>query len=108
MLRTFLAFLNSGDALLELVDVSPQETGLPAYIGGALVPGGQGAVLARGRDVESGGEGAVSGAGKDNSPHFRVGGELPEDVAHLEPHGFVEGVEFIGPVDLDVCHGGAG
>lgn len=96
---TFLASLHLTDAILKIEDVPPSL----CRASGDVEPGTlaeQGA-LTRRLDVQTASEGAVPGAGQDHSADLRVLGQPGEDLAQLHPHLLEEGVEPVGPVDLD-------
>lgn len=107
LIHTFLAQLNSRNAILELSNVSSQLGRLAPDVGG--VARLQLVVRAGRVDVQTRRETPVAGAREDHGPHVRVRRQLPEDLAQLQPHGLEEGVELGRPVDLHVGdEGGAG
>jgi len=81
--------------------------GLQGSVGalGALVVGlGRRAVLPlllELRDVGAGGEGLLAGAPDDDAPHRRVADEPLDDLRERRPHGEIERVPDVGPVEDD-------
>ena len=101
---TLLALLNGRDAVLKLPNVAPQHGGLAARV--QIVGCLQRRALAGGLDIQPRSEGTVSGSREHHNTHVGVGRQLPEQLAQFQPHGFEEGIELGGAVDLDVGYKG--
>lgn len=98
-IHTLLALLDRRDAVLELGNVPPDPRRRARRVD--IFAASEHAALARGLDVEPRGEGALAGGRDDDGAVVRVVRDLVHERAQLEPHGLDEGVELLGPVDLD-------
>jgi hypothetical protein len=99
---TLFTLLHAADAVLELLDVSPESNGFSGDIIGLR------ALQVGGLDVETRSEGSVTSAGNDDGADVGVDGEGVHDGAELQPHGLNEGIHLIRPVDLDMSNVGGG
>lgn len=128
--HTFVTSLSSRNGVLELLDVFSQRPSLSRRVYGSLLValGSPANHLHIHLQVQSRSECFFACAGEDDAAHGRVAGEAIEDGAVFIPHTvfamsvdgwkggrffhggiqFVESIQFLGPVDFDVCDAWSG
>lgn len=99
---TFLAILQGANTVLEFSNVASESSSFSCRVVFCVLC--QKAAFTGGFNIESRGEGLVPSTKEDDGSDGRVVGQLVEDLAELQPHGLVEGIQGFGPVDADMSN----